>query len=399
MNLALLGLKHLGEFNGLLVVLWVFLDELFHHFFLLDLFDHFLSLEFLEFGDLVVLQHTGDKWGNFPGHVWLVGVLGNGPLFIEKRIVDGWVVDGLSEDGFKGFRSHLDFMNLLSKNGTENLWGHHGHIHIHDVLVLEESLVLSGENLVSEDGLEHFWDFDDVLVLVNGVVNLRGVENFLIVLEESFVHGCGDTSVSQNFLEDDVLKDGILGGLGVEDVHSVVVVVVQSLESVGEVHSFNWDNLLFDRLVVSNNELSGNWVNHQCLLKNLSRWQHLDVSNSLEVLLVDIHVVHHLFQKISVVGSSGGGGVWERVHVEGFVHAHGDGPLIVVTVSVWHVVSGGVIVVLSFGGEWNHFRDDLELWDDVFHIEDWVSEVHLELWNHPELLEKRRFDILHEYTG
>lgn len=407
------------------------LDEFLHHLFLLDFLNHLLDLEFLHglhvhpWGENLVLEHSGQEWGggvfvHLVVSVWLIGdivlvvdilvlVGEDGFVFTEKVSVDGWLINLLSEDGLKDGWSHVlvsieedleklwgDFL-VLSENGGEDFWGD-------GPLGVEKSLVHFWENVLvlSEDGGEDFRGHD-ILVFEDHVVQFR--EDLFVFSEKGFINFWGDDfPVSVDLVEDDVFKEDILDGLGVaeEFVHLVFVGHAFNSEVHWEVHG--WDNLFVDELDISDGDLvlSGDGIDHlsESGFLNFSIWEHLNIREGFSDVvlshLVHVQVVHHLLQKVLVVR---GGGHW--VTSEGGF-GHWNRPLVV----PWGVSEGGVWVESRGGGGseievftsgWdNGLGDDLNLRNDVLVEEDWVTEVHLELGEHPESLEEGRLNISSE---
>jgi len=406
------------------------LDELLHQLLFLDFLNHLLDLVFLHglhvhpWGENLVLEHSGQEGaGGELVHLvvgdWLVGdivfvvdilvlVGEDGLVLTEQTSENLWLVNLLSEDGGEDLGGHDVLVSLdeklvelwshvlVLKDGGEDFWGE-------GLLGVEKSLVHFWENvLVSKDGGEDFWGHD-VLVLEDHVVHLG--EDLFVFSEKGFINLRGDDfPVSVDLVEDDVFEEDILDGLGVAEDFVHLVFVGHAFNSEGEVHALNWDNLFVDELDISDGDLvhSGDGVDHfsESIFLNLTIREHLDIREGFRDVvlshLVHVHVSHHFLEEVLVVG---GGGGW--ITSEGGFR-HWDRPLVVPgSISeggVWVESRGGggsEIEVLTSGWD-NGLGNDLNLRNNVLVEEDWVTEVHWELWEHPESLEKWRLNISSE---
>lgn len=163
--------------------------------------------------------------------------------------------------------------------------------------------------------------------------------------------------------------------------------------------NISWDNLVLNSLDVSNHNFffSANRVHDfpPSLFLDLSIWKDFNVRNGVHCWFdgvhLHLHLSHHLFQKVFLINNAVGVGV--------VLFGKGGGPVIVEVKGVsWGIGVGEESIVFlnswitSFGGvDWAMLGalnlEHLDLWNNVFVEEDWISKVHLEGWHRPEFLE------------
>lgn len=353
-GVELLGFHHLWDFHidGLLGVedvekLGLFLVQEWHlvldHLFLLDFLDHLLSLELVEQIHLVVLLSEHGEGVHLVEFVESVHTGNNGA-------------------------DELVGVEFLSVGG---LWVHDGIVFVHHHwFVVVESLV--------QDGFISFWEEVDFL--------------------------------SEDLVQVHLLEESILNEFGLND-------GVEFLLD-WEVQSLDWHNLLINKLDISDGNLlqTSDGVNDfaEGLLDDLSSWESSDISHGLGDFTIDLSVFQlavDFVQKEFVVDNivvSVHGWVFESLESLG----HWDGEFLVESIFVVLLVDQllnnrfvllvelvGVVLVddsIDITTLTDGLGDNLDLWNDVLVEVSWVTEVLLESWDGPELLEENGLNVSSE---